>query len=593
MSPMRKPAFFRLHWFLVGILTLISSCTPRGSTSEPFDGQWTAAFKLETNTGSAQTGTPWFTFIFDLQQEGKDVNGTIRVEGMDASGVIHGTVDEQGVLHGTMRMSWDDHDWESLKLSLLPDGASGTGTAIYKAAPNEIHLYSINLLPAGSTSFVSPTHTSAPSTPIQKAHIVWLEDSHGWLVAADDYDHARAKGWVTGFNDTHDDIELELYTEHGGINMVDEWLSLHEKNVAISMPMPNIGLFHSSRDYAQWDVWLDMVPYLQGYDLSVFHPSALRDWQDKDGKQFGLPVTVYGPMLIYNRDLFDAAGIPYPPHRYGEPYADGDEWNIEKMEEIAILLTLDANGRNPTHPDFNAQEIVQFGFTPQWLQLVDMVSLFGTDSVFDASGPVSVPDSWREALHWYHAGMWEKHFIPTTEQANELGGNAFDSGRVAMAYSQTWYFCCIKSVLYWDLAALPSHNGRVTASVVSDGAGILEISPQPQAAVEALYYLATLPELDYRQGFPALNTLQEARYAALEEQFPQGVDWQVAKDSLIVPEFALHPFCAPRSSGFGYQIEEFLQNMTASPLPDLETAIDELEADLHATMQEWEKLSCL
>ncbi len=591
MSPRNKPAFL-MRWLLIGILTLISSCTPRGSTSEPFDGQWTAAFKLETNTGSAQTNTVWFTFIFDLQQEGEDVNGSIRVEGMDASGVIHGTVDEQGALHGTMRMSWDDHDWESLTLNLLPNGTSGTGTAIYKAATNEIHLYSINLLRAAAASFVSPTYTSSPITPTQGAHIIWLEDSYGWLGAANS--RGKADGWVMGFNATHDDIELELYTEHGGLTMVDDWLGYREKGVDMDWPMPDIGLFTSSREYAQWDVWLDLTPYLQGYDLNLFHPSALRNWQDKNGNQFGLPVTLYGPMLIYNRDLFDAAGIPYPPHRYGEPYADGEEWNIEKVEEIAILLTLDENGRNPTHPDFNAQDIVQFGFTPQWLPLADIVSLFGTDPVFDASGPVTVPDSWREALHWYHSGMWEKHFIPNAEQVNGLGGNAFDSGRVAMAYSQTWYFCCIESVAYWDLAALPSHNGRVTGSLVSDGFGILDISSEPQAAVEALYYLTTLPELaEYRPGFPALNALQAAQFSEWEAQFPQSVDWQVASDSLTFPEFAPQPYCAPRHSRFEYQIAEFLKSMTSAPLLDLDAALDELEADLQALLREWGPLSCL
>ncbi len=438
------------------------------------------------------------------------------------------------------------------------------------------------------------TLISACTTPTQRAHVVWLEDSHGWLFAADSRDKATGSGWVKEFNATHDDIELELYPEHGGISLVDDWLAYREQGSDMDWPMPDIGQFTWSRRYGQWDVWLDLTPYLQDYDLSVFHPAALRAWQDKDGNQFGLPVRIYGPMLVYNRDLFDAAGIPYPPHGYGEPYADGEEWNIEKMEEIAILLTLDANGRNPTHPDFNANEIVQFGFTPGELQLADIAALFGTDAVFDGSGPVTVPDSWSEALHWYHSGIWEKHFIPNAEQVFALDNNAFASGRVAMAYTQTWYFCCIESTVNWDLAALPSHNGRVTGSLVSWGFGILDISPQPQAAVEALYYLTTLPELaDHAGGFPALKALQADEFSAWEEKFPQGVDWQVVRDSLTFPEFAPQPYCAPRYSSFEYPIEEFLKGMTSSPLPDLDAALDELEADLQATMQEWGQLSCL
>jgi multiple sugar transport system substrate-binding protein len=431
-------------------------------------------------------------------------------------------------------------------------------------------------------------YASSTITPTQGVPVVWLEDSHGWLYGEE------APGWVKEFNAAHDDIELELYREHGGISLVDGWRNRRLQGIEMDWPFPDIAPYAPARMYGQWDVWLDLTPHLQEYDLSVFHPAALRQWQDKDGNQFGLPVSVYAPILVYNRDLFDAAGIPYPPHGYGEPYADGEEWNIEKMEEIAILLTLDVNGRNPTHPDFNAQDIVQFGFTPQWLPLADIAALFGTDAVFDGSGPVSLTGVWSEALHWYHSGIWEKHFIPNAEQIIGIDGNAFASGRVAMAYSQTWYFCCIEPTIYWDLAALPSHNGRVTASLVSDGFGILDISPQPEAAVETLYYLVTLPELnEHAQGLPVLKALQPAEFSEWEEKFPQRVDWQVAKDSLTFPEFAVQPYCAPRLSRFEYRIIEFMDGITSSPLPDVDAALGELTADLQAIMQEWEELSCL
>lgn len=554
------------------------------SASEPFEGRWTAAFTLEENTRLGQKNIKWLVFTLQLEQEGNEVSGTLEGQDNDVTGTLQGTVDDQGVFRGVMRLSWDAYDWESLMLSLSPDGASGTGTAIFKAGPDESHIYSINLLAGTSAASASPT-----IAPSQGVPIVWLEDSMGWMGYGED-----ASGWVTEFNATHDDIEMELYLEHGVLNLVDDWRDRRLRGIEMDWPFPDIAPFASSRSYAQWDVWLDMTPYLQGYDLSVFHPSALRQWQGKDGNQFGLPITVYGPMLVYNRDLFDAAGIPYPPHRYGEPYADGEEWNIEKMEEIAIQLTLDANRRNPTHPDFNANDIVQFGFTPQWLRLEDIAALFGTDALFDASGPVSVPDSWREALHWYHTGIWEKHFIPNAEQATALDGNPFDSGQVAMAYSQTWYFCCIEDTVNWDLAALPSHNGRVTSSVVSDGFGILDISPHSQEAVEALYFLVTLPEMHEKaHGLPALSELQEAGYSEWQEQFPRDVDWQVARDSLTIPEFAPNPYCAPRYSGFERQLNEFLESMTSAPLPELETALDELAADLQATMREWGNLSCL
>jgi hypothetical protein len=66
-------------------------------------------------------------------------------------------------------------------------------------------------------------------------------------------------------------------------------------------------------------------------------------------------------VIYYNRDLFDAAGLAYPPHEYGQPYADGSEWTIDKMEELAMLLTLNAHGNDATSPDFDPGLAVQWG----------------------------------------------------------------------------------------------------------------------------------------------------------------------------------------------------------------------------------------
>jgi multiple sugar transport system substrate-binding protein len=430
---------------------------------------------------------------------------------------------------------------------------------------------------------------SACTMPRQEAHVVWLEDLYGRFGLGSD---ANTSAWVNEFNAAHDDVELELYLEHGVLDLVDNWRDLRLQGHEFDHPFPDVAPLSTVRRYGQWDVWLDLTPHLQEYDLSVFHPAALRAWQDKDGNQFGLPVTMYGPLLVYNRDLFDAAGIPYPPHRYGEPYADGEEWTIEKMEEIAILLTLDIDGRNPTHPDFNANEIVQFGFMAQWMPLADIAALFGTDAVFDGSGPVSLQGSWSEAVHWLHSGIWEKHFIPNKEQTFNIVRNTFSSGQVAMAYAQTGIICCIEPTVNWDLAALPSHNGRVTASLTSEGFGIVDISPQPEAAVEALYYLATLPELsDHVGGISALTARQTPELSEWDGQLPEDVDLQVARDSLIFPEFAPQPYCALRHSGFAGRLEVFLEGMTSAPLPDVDAALDELTAELQEIVQK-EGSSC-
>ncbi len=60
-------------------------------------------------------------------------------------------------------------------------------------------------------------------------------------------------------------------------------------------------------------------------------------------------------LLYYNRDMFDAAGIPYPP-------ASADSaWTWDEFVEVAKQLTLDANGLHPDDEGFDANNIVQYG----------------------------------------------------------------------------------------------------------------------------------------------------------------------------------------------------------------------------------------
>ena len=60
-------------------------------------------------------------------------------------------------------------------------------------------------------------------------------------------------------------------------------------------------------------------------------------------------------VLYYNKDMFDAAGLPYPPANAE------DAWTWDEFVEVAKQLTLDANGKNAADPSFDPNNIVQYG----------------------------------------------------------------------------------------------------------------------------------------------------------------------------------------------------------------------------------------
>ena len=40
-------------------------------------------------------------------------------------------------------------------------------------------------------------------------------------------------------------------------------------------------------------------------------------------------------------------------------------------------------------------------------------------------------------------------------------GNPFNSNKIAMTIQPIWYFCCMQDLSTWEMAAMPSYNGKV------------------------------------------------------------------------------------------------------------------------------------
>src|SRR4029450_11757897 len=112
-----------------------------------------------------------------------------------------------------------------------------------------------------------------------------------------------------------------------------------------------------------------------------------------------------------------------------------------------------------------------------------------------------------------------------------------------------WYQCCASPQdddgnpidPDWDIAAVPSYNGTTTANFNADTFRIWGETEHPQEAFEVLTYLlgeASQDLLGIYGGMPARIEDQDAFFAGLDEQWAQGVDWQVAIDGV---EFADNP----------------------------------------------------
>ncbi|MBS4062605.1 MAG: extracellular solute-binding protein, partial [Bacteroidetes bacterium] len=150
--------------------------------------------------------------------------------------------------------------------------------------------------------------------------------------------------------------------------------------------------------------WLDLQPLIDknNYDLSDFDEALVEFYQVKEEGQLGIPFAIFPSFIIYNSDLFDEAGLPYPPAEYGLPYVDENgvekEWNMDTLREVAMKLTVDANGNDANSEAFDPENIVQFGFMNQWTDPRGIGTFFGSGSlVADDGVTAQIPDNWKAA----------------------------------------------------------------------------------------------------------------------------------------------------------------------------------------------------
>ena len=304
--------------------------------------------------------------------------------------------------------------------------------------------------------------------------------------------------------------------------------------------------------------WLDLSDLIAAanYDLSDFDP-ALVDFYKIEGEgQIGLPFAVFPSYISYNVALFGEAGLAYPPSHYGEPYvtADGEElpWNLDTLRDLAMELTVDANGNDATMAAFDPNRVVQWGFAVIFTDMRGVLTMFGPGIFVDADGNAVIPEHWATGLQWIHDAMWQDHFYPNGPYMGSdlLTWSPFQSGNLAMAQTHLWYQgCCMFDLVdEWALAPMPAaFDGEITAKLHADTFSITTASRNPEAAFEVLTYLVS-PEVSGRLatlygGMPARLSLQDAFLDGFfAEKFADRniTEFTVVSDGLSYPDNPNH-----------------------------------------------------
>jgi multiple sugar transport system substrate-binding protein len=359
------------------------------------------------------------------------------------------------------------------------------------------------------------------------------------------------------FNSTHDDIQIEFLTVPWA-ERITKFSTMLAGGIAPDLVMP-IGVGGIAEFY---DEWADLEPYIvaDNYDMTRFVGKTV-EIHDYDEKGIlGLPMCVYPTAVHYNMDIFDAAGVEYPPHEWAAPYADGDPWDLDKVVEIGKLLTLDANGNDANSPAFDPENIKQFGWSVwDWGNDIEFVAKFGdeTGRLISMDNRDALFDSpqYIDAMTWYKDAVWTHHISANSEQSGSFytnAGDPFGSGMLAMWETHTWIKYAWdgwNQSFAFDLAAAPAVPGREPLSLVDADTFVIPKSSQHKdeawEVVKWFFEEKQLQTLIDNYGcMPADKDLAATWVDGMKAKYPE-VDVQVFVDALDYTEEVNHESWRP------------------------------------------------
>ncbi|NHN34986.1 ABC transporter substrate-binding protein [Paenibacillus agricola] len=156
----------------------------------------------------------------------------------------------------------------------------------------------------------------------------------GWEASPLETDSVK-KG-IENFMKKNPNIKVEYTPVPGGTQYVSKLLTMLAGNAA-----PDV-FFLGAREYRSFqerNVLLDLTPQFKlEYKLDEFIPSSAQIMEIKGGI-YGVSSCTVSPVLYYNKDVFDKAGLPYPP------VDPAKAWTWQQFVDVAKKLTIMDGGK--------------------------------------------------------------------------------------------------------------------------------------------------------------------------------------------------------------------------------------------------------
>lgn len=293
--------------------------------------------------------------------------------------------------------------------------------------------------------------SSSTATPASKTEITYM----AWY--NNETEPKETQKSLDKFNESQDKITVKLVS----VPYADYVTKLN--TMASSNSLPDTAMMMESQviKWAVNDKLLDISNMYSGNEAPL-DSLAFK----YNGKAVAYSAANEVLLLYYNKDIFDKAGLPYPP-------ASADKaWTWQEFVDVAKKLTKDKNGKTPSDAGFDTQNIVTYGAnfnTISWMWPVLALSNGGGLVSQDGKELLLGKPETIEAAQAIADLNLKEHVAPTpaTLATFPTLDVTLLSGKVAMATSGQWEIGVslknsLKDGLHYGVGVLPKMKTPVT-----------------------------------------------------------------------------------------------------------------------------------
>lgn len=303
------------------------------------------------------------------------------------------------------------------------------------------------------------------------------KETVSFMLFGDPPEQAAFESVVDGFQAANRDVRVEMI----GMPGKEDYMTRLTADFAAGTP-PDVFLLNYRRvaQFYNNDALEPLGPLLQASERlqeEAYYAVALDAFRDSQGTLICIPQNISSQVVYYNKDMFDAAGRPYP-----DP-----NWNWQDFRETAVALTLPDNDQDGQPDQYG------LGLEPRIIRLAALIWQNNGELVDDVEKPtrltLDAPEAMGAMAHMLALSLDDGVVPNHTSEAVQSHGDRFLSGNIAMYVNSRRIVPTTREVaaFNWDVVPLP--RGEEAATVLhSDGYCMAAGAANKEAAWQFIEY---------------------------------------------------------------------------------------------------------